>query len=510
MKNSKQAGGRMQRSMNNTLASTVNFIFLLPTQFILRYFIAQYFGVDYMGINGLYTSILSVLSLVDLGVGASISYALYQPLANRNKKLVNALMNLYQRIYHWCAAGIIGLGLLLLPFLQMIIGKPFDDANIYLIFLLMLFNMAATYLFAYSQSLLIADQRNAVISWSGLIAGVVMLIGQIVAIIVTQSIYLYIVVALVGSLIYNFLLSRYTKHYYRMKKSKDKIPRQVIDKLIGNTIGNGLGRFSGVVVSGSDSILISIFVGLTAVGKYSNYLLITNVLQRFLMQLFNSVQASIGNFGATNKKSAGSWLYQRLQFINFGLVAVMAGGIVSTINPLITWWLGASYTLPLSNVILISIAFYVVNYQAVTLNFVAAYGLANKMKWIPIGEAAANIIFGLVALGIFKMGINGVLVGTILSTLMTVGWQKPYLVFRFGFQQSLSIFAKQYIKDGIAMALIVIFNLGIVRFGAGQWQLSEVTSIFASAILSITISAAVICCMYWHDDKLTYLFSLIR
>ncbi|GAB6092470.1 lipopolysaccharide biosynthesis protein [Furfurilactobacillus curtus] len=501
---------RTQQSVKNTIASTANFVLLLPTQFILRYFLAKYFGIEYLGLNGLFNSILSVLSLVDMGVSASITYALYRPLADHDTTMINALMRLYRRIYHCCTIGVILLGVCLLPFLQLFTKHQFQAANVSLIFLIMVFNMASTYFLAYSQALLIADQRNRLISWTGLVSGLITLLLQIALIVITKNIYGYIVIAMAITIIYNILLSRFVKRAYHLQVTTEKVPKAVMVKLIGNTVGNGLTRFSSVVVSGTDGILISMFVGLPALGRYSNYLLITNAMQRFLYQLFSSVQASIGNFGTTRTKHEGYALFKRLNFINFAISAVITGGLVSCANPLIELWLGEHYVLTVTNVVLIAAALFFINYLVVTLNFISAYGLSHKMKLVPILESLANIGLGLVFLAVFHLGLNGVLIATILSTTITVGWQKPFLLFKHGFQKPFRLFIGDEIKDVLVVSLIVAVNVMILMAGENYWKLSTLNQLAMNFGCSILTSVVIVLVCYLRDARLEYVISLVR
>lgn len=498
----RQGSSRTDRSVANTIASLANFVLLLPTQFVLRYFISKHFGVSYMGLTGLFSSLLNVLSLADLGVGASISYALYRPISEENNELINSLMRLYRNIYISIGLLIISAGLLMIPFLSAIVGGKYDYGNIYLIFILMLLNAAVTYFFAYNQSLLIADQRNDLILWTGVVSGLATLIGEITVIVMTNNVYIYLVVPIIVQLVYNVLLSRYVTREYSLKRSQLKIPRPIIRDLVSNTIGNGLSRFSGVVVSSSDNILISMFVGLVTVGRYTNYTLIITVLQKLLMQVFNSVQASIGNFGVNKSRKEGAILYRRLQMLNFILVLIITCGFVSVINPIIQVWIGNEYLLGKSTILLMAISFYFMNYQVVSWNFTAAYGLASSMKSIPIIESIANIIVSLFFLVTLKMGINGVILGTICSTILTVGWQRPYVIYHKGFNTKFSLFLIPFLKDTLvffaAIAAVVLMD-NTLHFNG------PIVTVFIKGCMSVLISLMIFFVCYFKDKDFIYL-----
>ena len=72
---------------------------------------------DYPGCSVYLTNVLSMLSLVEGGIGTSIVYNLYKPLAENDEEKIIALVQLYKKIYGVLAVIIFILSLTLYPFL---------------------------------------------------------------------------------------------------------------------------------------------------------------------------------------------------------------------------------------------------------------------------------------------------------------------------------------------------------------------------------------------------------
>ena len=90
------------RTKNSIINSSVSIITQLLTviiNFIVKTVFIKTLGNEYNGISGLFTNILTVLSLAELGVGEAITYSLYKPLAENDNYKCKMLMQLYKKMY---------------------------------------------------------------------------------------------------------------------------------------------------------------------------------------------------------------------------------------------------------------------------------------------------------------------------------------------------------------------------------------------------------------------------
>ena len=479
-----------------------------PIQFINRYFMVHYLGVTYIGLTSLFTNILSVLSLADLGIGSAIVFLIYKPLAERNVHKTAVIMKYYRNVYHAIAAVIFCLGLVILPFLKFFLGKSVNYPHVYLLFIIYLLGSASSYLFSYNQSLLYADQRNSIVSLTNLVVTYVMLTAQIITVIHFKNPLLYATLFVFSNFVTNIFVSLYVKKLYELPKTKEKLSESEKKLLIQNVVGNMFLRISGVVVTGTDSMFLSAFAGVVQVGLYANYSTITSVIQRFMTQMIGAVTGSIGNFVVTKSPEDGKRLFFNLQFINFLVVNTAALGIFFLSNDVISIWLGEKYTISQLNVGLIALSFFLMNYRMIGWNFVAVYGLAQYMKAFSVNEMVANVLFTLFFLGALKLKLTGVLLGTICSTLFTVTWQDPYIIFRHAFHSNCKRFFVKY-GYNLLIVFVELLLLTLITRETGQYLTNHWANFLINGLLVVIISIICPLIFYFKSTELKFTFSLI-
>ena len=179
----------------------------LVIPFVMRTVILYLLGVEYLGLNSLFTSVLSVLNLAELGVGSAMVYSMYKPIVEDDIEKICALMRLYKIYYRIIGIVVCALGLLLLPFIpNLISGDVPADINIYVLYLLDLSITVLSYwLFAYKSSILQAYQRTDVISKATLISETLKYGLQFIVLAIFHSYYLYVLVNLLAQIFNNIL-----------------------------------------------------------------------------------------------------------------------------------------------------------------------------------------------------------------------------------------------------------------------------------------------------------------
>lgn len=500
---------RTSLALKNTLVTTVVTFFNFPIQFINRYFMVRYLGITYLGLTSLFSNILSVLSLADLGIGSAIIFLLYKPLATRDFEKVSVIMKYYRRIYQYICGIIFLLGILIIPFLHVFVGEKITYPHVYLLFVIYLLGAASSYLFSYNQSLLYADQKSYVISWLNLLVTYVMLALQIITVITLKNPLIYATLFVFSGFITNLLVTIYVNRKYKFNKHiKKKLSSSEKKSLVHNVIGNMFMRVSGVVVTATDNIFLSAFVGVDIVGIYANYVTIINVIQKIITQVINSVAGSIGNYIVQKEKSESKRLFFNLQFINFLMVSMAFLGILFLSDDVITWWLGSKYIIDKWDVFLIALSFYVMNYRIVGWNFISVYGLAKYMKLFSTTEMLANVVFTLIFLTMFKLKLAGVILGTVCSTILTVAWQDPYVIFHHAFDSSVKEYTLKYIYNIIILVADTFVTKGMISV-IDNISLNLIISIALKAILIIIISIVIPYILYIKSYEVKYLNNLV-
>lgn len=428
--------------------------------FICRIVFTQCLAKDYLGVNGLFTNILTMLSLAELGVGSAIVFALYKPLAEHDRKKIASLVELYGKAYKFIGILVAVIGLALMPFLHVIIREePHIFESIYLLYLINLFNTASTYFFSYRSSLLIAAQMNYLVSGINYIITIGQSIFQMIFLIQTHNYLVYLLIQTAGTFIYNVLISHIAVKKFPYIKDKDieLLPKQEKKKIFENVRDLIMYKVSGLLVNSTDNILITFFKGLATTGVASNYTLLVSTLNSLLAQVFNGLTASVGNHNAIESNEKKVEMFSFLNMMNFWIFGWAALGIIFCSSDIVKLCFGSSYVLSIKIPIIMAVNFYTVGMMNAVWTYKHTLGLFHYGRLLQIITGILNIVFSVV-LG-SEFGLFGILFATLLSRALTNLWYDPYAVFVHGFGKSPIQYLKQYIKY-----LIVLFiDAGICK-----------------------------------------------
>ena len=292
---------RTEYSAMNTTVAVISRMTAILMGFVTRVIFTHTLSENYVGINGLFTDILNVLSLTELGAGTAITYALYRPIAEGNIKKQQQLMKLYQTFYRGTAVCVGALGLALIPFMDVLMKNRPEVEHLTFIYLLYLANSVLSYLLVYKRTLIEAHQMNYVvlIYQTGFL--VLQDLLQIVVLLTTGNFILFLLMYLMCTVLSNVCISRKAEKLfpYLKEKEKERLPAEERTGLFRNIRAMMMHKLGTVVVNNTDNLLISAFVGVVSVGIYSNYYLLIGSVRQVLDQVFAGITASVGNLGAT-------------------------------------------------------------------------------------------------------------------------------------------------------------------------------------------------------------------
>ena len=259
-----------------------------------------------------------------------------------------------------------------------------------------------------------------------------------------------------------------------------------------------------VIMNGTDNIIISKFIGLIIVGFYSNYVLIINSITTVLNQIFNAITSSIGNLVVTTNKKRSKEVYDNLNFANFWLYALFGVCIIVLINPFINIWIGKKYVMGFSIVFLLVLNFYVLGMQSVTNSFRNAYGLFWIAKYRPIIMVIINIVISVVLVQF--IGIEGVLIGTLISRLVTTAWLDPYIVHKYGFEIS----PKSYYVDYLKYLVIFIAISIILNYFVSMVAINNIFILILIAILVVISVNVILVLLFFKTSEFNYFYDKIK
>ena len=292
---------RSEYSIINILTGFGGYFVNTVMGYICRIVFVRCLSAEYLGVNGLFTNILTMLSLAELGIGGAIGFALYKPLAEDDKEKIASLMGFYGKAYKIIGCVVAVIGLLMMPFLTIIISnQPNIKENLYVIYLVYLFNTASTYFFSYRSALLTAAQRNYIVLGINYAITILQSIVQIPVLLISHNYMAYLIVQTIGIFINNIIVSWWAKKDYPYIARRNVKPLSTSEKrgLFVNVKALTLNKLSTILVNNTDNIVLTYFSGLVSVGVVSNYVTLMNTLTSLTSQLFNSLTASVGNLNA--------------------------------------------------------------------------------------------------------------------------------------------------------------------------------------------------------------------
>lgn len=413
-----------------------------------------------MGISGLFSNILSMLALAELGVGSAMTFSLYIPLAQNDIEKIKSLMNFYQKAYRIIGTIVLLLGTILLPVYPYFISVQPDIPHLNLIYILYMLNSGASYFFTYKRALIISDQKKYIESIVSCCRVIIANTVQIIILLASQNFILYLTCQICCTILENVAISHIANRMYPFLREKNVMPLDKQDfKMIRRNAGAMVThKIGAIVVNSTSSILISRFISLSVAGIYSSYTLIVNNVTGIIGQAFSAITGSVGNLEASEEPDKIYDVFHKLFFLNFFSIGFCTICLLCLFQPFVVLWLGSGYLLPDYVMILIVVDFYIQGMRKLIMTFRDASASYYYDRYKPIVESIIN--FTLSVLLIKYYGLPGLLYGRIISTLLTCTWVEPFVVYKHVFFEKFRDFIKRY----ILYAFIMVFDLIVSYF----------------------------------------------
>ena len=499
--------GRVERVFKNASWGIISKFINTLILFLGRTVFIHQLGEQYLGVSSLFANILTVLSLAELGFAEAITFSLYKPLAENDSKKVAQIMNFFKKVYITIGIIIFVMGVCITPFVNLLVNNvPNIKESIYVIFLLYIINTSCSYFYSYKSTLLEASQEKYITSLAYTIICLIKTIINCAILILTKNFILYLIVEILGTVLYNILISYITqKKYSDYLISKETIEKSEKKDIIKNVKAMFFYKVSGVFLTSTDNIIINSFVGTILVGKYSNYTLITTQIHVFMLQIFNAFTASIGNLAATETKEKQYEVFLKVLFVTFVIYCISSSLILILITPFINFMWTDNYILPNITVLLVTIIFYIMGTMTTFNSFRISNGLFVQGQYRPVAMVILNIVLSLIL--VKPLGINGVLIATIVARLGTEAWFDPYLIYKKVFKRSFKEYLKYYSKYTITTIIIWIILIIISNYiNVGSLFLE----ILIKAIITLCVSTLIIILIYNKTDEFKYFKSIFK
>lgn len=456
---------RSKNTVRNVWTGIINKAVLIVLPFINRTAIIRILGAEFTGLSSLFSSILEVLNLADLGFNISIVYGLYKPMADKDENQICKLISLYKKIYGIAGSLVFSIGLIMMPFLKHLIKGSYPESiNIYVLFLLYLINAGISYfLYAYKEVLLIADQRSDILNNIRTWVSIFRYLAQFVVLIIFRDFYLYLIIQIIFTVINNILVQRSTDKRYPRYVPRKNINLELPYELKTQVGGLMIDRICNVCRNSFDSIITSTFLGLVATAIYSNYYYIFNAVYQFMLVISSSMSASIGNSIVKESTDKNYNDLLKFTFIYAWITGWCTVCLVCLYQHFMRIWVGKDSMLSVFQMILFCIYFYSMNANNIRNQYISGTGMWWKLKSTYVIEAVANLSLNII-LGM-KYGISGILVATIITIIaFNFIWRSIVLFKNYFYGKSLAIFIFNHLYYALVVTISSFITYKICCF----------------------------------------------
>lgn len=499
---------RTQNSIRNIFTAMMGQMGGILINLAARVFFLHYLNHTYLGLNGLFTNVLTMLSLVELGVGPAMAYSLYKPLAEGDIQRIKSHMAFYKKAYITIGLTIAALGLAFLPFYTVFMDEVPDIPHMNLIYLLFVANTVVSYFYSYKRTLIVCDQKKYIETTVHYGAYFILNVAQILFLACTKSYVLFLVLQVISTWGENFILARKADRLYPYLKDRqvEKMSRADHQVILRNVAAMSMHKIGGVVVNSTDNILISKLIGLATAGLYNNYYTIIHPLQTITNQIFESIVASVGNLKATVQEGDLGHLMETFHdvfFFAFWIFTFCSASLLNLLHPFIEflWLRNRGWLLDNMTLYVLIINFYLYGMRRPVLTFRDATGAFWNDRFKPVFESLINL--GASILLAKHFGVAGIFLGTLVSTVTTSLWVEPYVLYKHVFHAPLGDYFLRffgYTAVGVLICLLTTWLCGFVGY--------SLISLIPRALICLVVPNGLMLIFFHGTGEFQYFWTL--
>ena len=496
---------RIKNSVSNIVFGLGNIFVCNILNFISRSVFIYVLGTKYLGVSGLFTNILLMLSLSELGIGSAINFSLYKPIADKDINKISILMSFYKKAYRIIGCVVALLGFIMMFFLNYFIKDSVAIPDLKIIYLLFLFNTVSGYFMSYKNTLVSAYQKDYTLVPINVSMSVIINLFQITNLLITKNyiayITLQIILSFVQRVIINFVINK--RYSYVNFKCTEKLPQEELNTITKNVKAMFFHKIGEYCVLGTDNIVISAFIGITTVGIYSNYNMLITTVNTIIMIVFDSTSASFGELIAKESNQKKHDTFKVLYFLGFWIFGFAAICFYNLLSPFIYLWLGESYLVASSVIIPITINYFIVGMRVPLSIVKMSGGVYSQDKFVPLIQSAINLFFSVLL--VRHIGLAGVFWGTVISCIVPFIY-RPYVVYKYIFQHTCKSYFKKYFSYTLVFSINLILTsfLCSTLFHGNSW-----TDFIGRCFLCFTIPNLIIVLFYMNNYEFRQIAAII-
>lgn len=498
---------RTEYAKSNIIHGCINKIVALGLPFVLRTIIFYSLGEQYLGLDSLFTSILQMLNLAELGFSSAVVFCMYKPIANDDTDTICALLKLYRTVYRIVGVVVLLAGLMVMPFLHLLIKDEVPrDINIYILYLIFVVNTVLGYLlFSYKSSILIANQRSDITSYINTIIISIQSVIQAIVVLVLKNYYAYILLMPVFTIVNNLVIAYITTKHYPHYVCRGKLSKDILHELKLKISGLMISKLCVTSRNSMDNIIISSFAGLTQVAMYGNYYYIMAAVHSVLSMITKSISATVGNSIAVESKEKNYRDMMKFVLLYSWIAGICTTCLLNLYQPFIKIWVGEKMQFPMSVVVAFAVYFFSLTLGDVRTIYMTGAGLWWEGRYRSIAEAVTNLVLNVVLGKLF--GIMGVIIATIISILVINFGYGSHILFKYYFKNHKT---KNYFALQIYSYIIVVLSCIVTWFCCEQVPFEGVMGLICRALICVIISNIIYLVCYCKLTVFQEALSLVK
>ena len=447
---------RVKNSVQNMISGFAYQFLTLILSFVARTVFIHTLGAEYLGLNGIFSDVLNLLSMADLGFNTTMAYSFYKPLAEHDEEKLAGLIHFYKKVYNVIAVVVTVVGIAVIPFLKYIVNTEQEIPHLAVYYLFSLANVVISYLFVYKSTILTADQKNYKVVNISIWTSLLKTILQIFSLLLLQNYILYLAIGVAVQFFNNLMASREAQKQYPFIKMERKITKEEEKGIFENMRSVFLYKISSTIFTATDNILISVLVGTAMTGIYSNYLMVSNKLLLIIQIIFSALTASVGNVIVREKSEKRYEVFSVIQSVSFILCGAIVSAFCIMANDFVYVWLGSGFTISTGAILAMTLNTYLSCVLQPLWIYRDATGLYVRTKYVMLVGAVLNIVLSILLGKV--MGLTGIVLASAIARLSTYFWYEPRLLFREYFEKS----AEGYYVSLLKNALLMIATIGVL------------------------------------------------
>ncbi len=488
--------GRSGKALRNVLTGLTNKILMLALAFATRTIFIRLLGAEYTGVSSLYTNILSVLSLAELGISNVLMFYLYGALKDKDEYKIKQLVGEFKKIYTVIIICILSVGVFLVPFLRFIVKSDLPSRELIVYYLLYLINSVASYFVVYRTMVIKADQKDYISNIVETATTVSMYILQLAYLLIFKNFLGYLIIQVCSTIANNVILNIIALKKYPYLRGKTAKKDSLIGKneLFKNIKATFLFKVSDRILDQTDSIIISVMFGTVMVGYYYNYFMLISYIVAVAGIIANGLVASFGNLNAEGDMEKSYKMF-RVAMLGFAVIGTFCTSCFAcVVQDFIPIWVGKEYVMNYGMILAILAVFYLRMVTNTMWMYRSAMGIFKEVQYINLLAAVLNIILSVV-LGKL-IGVSGVIVATAVSRLVTSFWYEGKVVFK-KFNKPVKTYYLRQLKDFVVCCVVVSLSLFLCSFV----KQGGIAGIILKMIIASFITFTAEFCVYFRSEE---------